>query len=229
MNVRSFLCAVPLMAVAGLASASPKFVETFNVEKADLSPTGASSHFVLKPGYTSVFEGREGGKHVVLTITVTGEVKTVDGVKTRVVEEKETADGEVIEISRNFFAISRKTGDVYYFGEDTATYKKGKVVNHDGSWISGVNGAHFGMALPGAPRQGAAYYQEVAPKAAMDRGEIVSTAETLKTPAGEFKNCVKVRETTPLEGGTEFKLYAPSVGLVQDGDLKLVKFGVAKK
>src|SRR4051794_15692658 len=92
---------------ARLATAGPNFAETFAVDKADLSPTGSSSHFILKPGFTSVFEGKEKGKHVVLTITVTDKVKTVDGVKTRVVEEKETADGEVIEISQNYFAISK--------------------------------------------------------------------------------------------------------------------------
>lgn len=153
----------------------------------------------------------------------------MDGVKTRVVEEKETADGEVIEISRNYFAISRRTGDVYYFGEDSDTYKGGKVVNHEGSWLSGVAGAHFGLAMPGAPRKGAAYYQELAPKVAMDRAEIVSTDEWVRTPAGEFKNCLKVKETTPLEGGKEYKYYAAGIGLVQDADLKLVKFTVPKK
>jgi len=51
----------------------------------------------------------------------------------------------------------------------------------------------------------------------------------VKTPAGEFKNCLKVEETTPLEPNTkEYKYYAPGVGLVREGDLKLVKYGKAK-
>ena len=58
----------------------------------------------------------------------------------------------------------------------------------------------------------------------MDRAEIVSLTETLKTPAGEFKNCLKTEETTPLEPGSkEYKLYAAGVGLVEDGTLKLTK------
>ena len=53
--------------------------------------------------------------------------------------------------------------------------------------------------------------------------EIVSVNETVKTPAGEFKNCLKVEETTPLEPGVkEYKYYAPGVGLVQSNTLKLV-------
>ena len=62
----------------------------------------------------------------------------------------------------------------------------------------------------------------------MDRVEIVSISERVKTPAGEYTNCVKVKETTPLQPFvTDYKYYAPGIGIVQDGVLKLVKFGKA--
>lgn len=211
-----------------LAADAPKFTETFEVEKSDLASTGKSDFFNLVPGFVATFEGKEDGKKTTLTITVTDQTKKVDGVETRVVEEKEVADGEVVEISQNYFAISKKTGDVYYFGEDSATYAHGKVANHEGSWLAGEHGARFGLAMPGKPKVGAAYYQELAPKIAMDRAEIVSVSEKLKTPARDFKDCVKVKETTPLEKGTEYKLYAPGVGLIKDGDLLLVKYGPQK-
>ena len=211
------------------AAGEPKFMETFTVEKADLSATGKSEYFILEPGFAAVFEGKEDGKKATLTITVTDQTKVVDGVETRVVEEKETAGGEVVEISRNYMAISKTTGDVYYFGEDTDIYKGGKVVDHEGSWLSGVAGAKFGLLMPGKPKVGDAYYQEQAPKVAMDRAQVVSVSETLKTAAGEFKNCVKTEETTPLERGKEHKLYAPGVGLIQDADLLLVRFGKGVK
>ena len=68
--------------------------------------------------------------------------------------------------------------------------------------------------------------KEIAPGIAMDRAEIVGLNETVKTPAGEFKNVLKVLETTPLEPGVrEFKYYASGVGLIQDGDVRLVKYG----
>ena len=211
------------------AADPPNFTDTFAVGKGDFSSKGKSDYFVLTPGFVSVFEGKEDGKRTVLTITVTDRTKTVDGVETRVVEERETQDGEVVEISLNYFAISKTTGDVYYFGEDSDTYKGGKVANHEGSWLAGVAGARFGLAMPAKPKVGAAYYQELAPKVAMDRAEIVSITETVKAPAGEFKNCVKTKETTPLEKGTEYKYYAPGTGLVQDGSLRLVKSGAGAK
>jgi hypothetical protein len=80
--------------------------------------------------------------------------------------------------------------------------------------------------MPGRASLKARHYQEIAPKAAMDRAEIVSLSETVTTPAGEFENCLKAEETTPLEPGVrEYKYYAPNIGLVQDGALKLVKYG----
>jgi hypothetical protein len=44
------------------------------------------------------------------------------------------------------------------------------------------------------------------------------------TPAGTFEKCLKTAESTPLERGREFKLYAPGVCLVADGSLLLVSY-----
>jgi hypothetical protein len=108
-------------------------------------------------------------------------------------------------------------------------YKKGRIVEHEGAWLSGVQGARFGLIMPGTPLLGARYYQEMAPKVAQDRAEVVSLTEKLKTPAGTFENCLKTEETTPLERGKEYKLYAPGIGLIQDGDLKLSRSGSVKE
>ena len=140
------------LSASAFSADAPKFTETFAVEKSDLSSSGKSDYFILEPGFTAVFEGKEDGKKTVLTITVTDRTKTVDGVETRVVEERETMDGELAEISLNYFAISKTTHDVYYFGEDSDTYKNGKVASHEGSWLAGVAGARFGLALPARPK-----------------------------------------------------------------------------
>ena len=195
---------------------------TFDVNPTALVATGASRYFILDPAYQLVLENGDER----LVITVLDETKVVDGVTTRIVEERETKKGALVEISRNFFARDPASGDAYYFGEDVDMYAKGKVTSHEGAWASGVGGARFGLMMPGKPAVGARYYQEVAPKVAMDRAEILSIAETAKVPAGIFKECVRVKETTPLEpGATEYKVHAPGVGLVQDGDLKLVRYG----
>jgi hypothetical protein len=198
----------------------------FPIEKQDLASTGRNPYFILEPGYYLVLKGGD----VELTITVLNETKMVDGVETRVVEERETKGGKLREISRNYFAISKRTNDVFYFGEDVDIYKDSKVVRHSGAWLSGVKGARFGLMIPGQPSLNARYYQEVAPGVAMDRVEIVSLSETVKTPAGEFTNCLKLKETTPLEPGvTDYKYYTPGIGMVQDGLLRLATFGTGPK
>jgi len=191
--------------------------------------SGRNRYFILEPGHQLAFEGKENGKTVNLTITVLDETRQVAGVQTRVVEERETADGNLVEVSRNYLAIGAQSHHVYSFGEDVDVYRGEKVL-HEGAWLAGANGATCGIAMPGDAKVGARYYQERAPQVAMDRAENVSTRETVNTTAGRFVNCLKVKETTPLEpGNLEYKFYAPEVGLVQDGPLKLVRYGFVKK
>ena len=79
------------------------------------------------------------------------------------------------------------------------------------------------MMMPGKPLAGQRFYQEQAPKVAMDRSEIVKIDDKVKTPAGTFDRCVRIEETTPLEPGDKaYKVYAPGVGLIKDGSFELV-------
>lgn len=199
-------------------AADRPWCDVFSVDKAQLSDIGKNPYFFLWPGYGLLLQH---GKDT-LTISVLDETKIVDGVKTRVIEERETKDGQLVEVSRNYFAISKWTGDVYYFGEDVDIYKNGKISGHKGSWLAGVNGAKFGLMMPGRPGVGDKYYQENAPRVAMDRAEIISCREDFATPKGAFERCLRVRETSALESGSEDKLYAPDVGLIKTGELVLV-------
>jgi hypothetical protein len=200
------------------------FRTAFAVDKAKLSSTGRGAYFVLEPGYRLHLQS---GKDT-LIVSVLEETKVVDGVVTRIVEERETEGGQLAEVSRNYFAVDVATGDVYYFGEDVDTYKNGKVTGHEGAWLSGVNGAKFGLIIPGAPKVGDRYYQESAPKIAMDRAEVVATNAEIKVPAGAFKNCLHTKESSALESGSEDKYYAPGVGLIKDAEFVLVKIEKGK-
>ncbi len=196
------------------------FRDTFEVQKAKLTDKGEGAYFILEPGYKLILEDDKD----TLAITVLDETKLVDGVKCRIVEERETKGGRLEEVSRNYFAIDEDKGDAYYFGEDVDMYNKdGKVNGHQGSWLAGVDGARFGLLLPGQPEVGARYYQEVAPEVAMDRAEVVSITEEVSVPAGKFTNCLKTRESSGLESGVEEKLYAPGVGLLRDGGFRLAR------
>jgi hypothetical protein len=210
------------LAASAQTPAKAGWVDRFDVDKKDFVSVGANDFFRLEPGFYLVLEkGKER-----LVITVLDETRLVDGVETRVVEERETKSGELVEISRNFFAFNTADRGVYYFGEEVDIYKKGKVVRHEGAWESGKNRARFGLMVPGRPEVGARFYQEIAPGAAMDRARIVSVDASIRTPAGEFKGCLEFVETTPLEPfARDTKIYAPGIGLVRDGALLLVEHG----
>ena len=199
--------------------------EEFGISKCNLLTTGRNGYFVLEPGFQLVLEGDD----TRLQITVLDETRQVDGVVTRVVEEREWKNGKLYEVSRNYFALCEQTKDVFYFGEDVDFYKDDKVVNHDGAWVAGVKGNKAGLMMPGTPKPGMRYYQEIAPGVAMDRAEIVSLDETCSTPAGTFSGCMKVREGSAIEFfAREYKYHAPGIGLVRDEDLRLIRYGFVK-
>src|SRR3954470_21157861 len=133
----AFLVLAAAVAMPALAVDKDGFTDTFEVKAEDFASTGRNDYFVLEPGYQLVFEGTEEGKAGRLVITVLDKTRKIDGVETRVVEEHETADGKLAEVSRNFFAIDRNINDVYYFGEEVDEYKNDKITGHGGAWRSG--------------------------------------------------------------------------------------------
>src|SRR2546422_10854521 len=135
----------------GACTGSGAWTTAFMVEPDELASTGRNPYFILEPGYSLVLEGGNAR----LTITVLNEVKKIDGVETRVVEERENKGGQLVEVARNYFAISKRTNDVFYFGEDVDMYKDGRLVSHDGTWLSGVNGGELGPSMPGRGLLGA--------------------------------------------------------------------------
>jgi hypothetical protein len=230
-------CATLATAALAVARDEPAFTDDFSWEDCTFQAWGGNPFFILRPGrqlyYSNqqcVAEG-ECDELEELWITVLDRVRTIvlteDGrripIRTRVVEEKETADGELVEISRNFFSTCRPSNDVYYFGEDVDIYENGKIVSHDGAWLAGRHDAEPGIIMPeSAFLLGSRYFQEIAPGVALDRAEHIAFDLELQTPAGRFEDCVKIRETTPLEPGAEsIKFYCPRVGLVADGELML--------
>ena len=100
--------------------------DRFEVNKADLLPAGTNPYITIQPG--RVLHLKHGND--TLTVTILPETQEVDGIVAGVLEERETKNGKLVEVSRNFMVTDRNTGDVYYFGEDVDNYKDGKVVNH---------------------------------------------------------------------------------------------------
>jgi multimeric flavodoxin WrbA len=201
-----------------------KWTDSFNQENCTFSSVGGNRFFILEPGHQLTLES--GTEKVV--ITVLDKTKKIGDVTTRVVEEREEQDGELKEISRNFFAVCREHGDMFYFGEEVDDYKDGKIVNHSGAWRADEKNSRASIIMPGTILLGARHYQEIAPNA-QDRAEIISDDVTMRTPAGTFRNCIRVEETSGIDAGDKcYKTYAPGVGIIQDADLVLTKYSKAK-
>jgi hypothetical protein len=211
--------ATRVAAIQGNQQQAGSWRDRFEVNKADLSPIGSNSYLPIQPG--RILRLKKGAE--TLTVTILPDTQQVDDIVAGVLEERETKNGKLVEVSRNFFATDKNTGDVYYFGEDVDNYKNGKIVDHESAWRAGVGNARFGLMMPAKPEVGQRFYQEFAPKVAMDRVEVVSTNETVKTPAGTFEHCVHLRETTPLEGDVSHKYYAPGIGIIKDDDFVLAE------
>jgi hypothetical protein len=114
------------------------WISSFALENCIFASNGANKYFILEPRYQLTLENQKGQdtKPSHLVITVLNETKIVNGTETRVLEERETEDGEVVEISRNYFAVCKPTNDILYFGEEVDDYEAGKTVNHEGDMAS---------------------------------------------------------------------------------------------
>jgi hypothetical protein len=227
--------AAALAAAAGMTKPpAPAFTDDFDFDQCGmLMPDGGNQFFSLQPGHFLRLEGEDDGEELVVEITVLGHIRPIvfqeDGqwimAIARVIEEREWADGELVEVSRNFFAFCPTTGDVVYLGEEVDDYEDGVIVGHGGAWLAGEDGALPGLIMPGRYLLGSRYFQEFAPDVALDRAEHVESGLTIETPAGVFHDCVRIVETSPLEPRSEsIKIYAPGVGLIFDDGIELVEF-----
>jgi hypothetical protein len=162
--------------------------------------------------YTYTAQSAEGVERI--EVEVLAETRMIMGITCMVVRDRAYLNNEIIEDTYDWFAQD-KDGNVWYFGEDVDNYSNGEINNHYGSWEAGTDGAEPGIIMLGNPVTGLQYRQEHYPGAAEDQGEIIARNESVSVSAGSFKDCLKIRETNPLDPDfLEYKYYAKGVGLV---------------
>lgn len=225
-----------LMGGVTAQAGSPTFTDTFPLGSCRFTPWGGNAYFPLQPGrqlyYSNAGCVAQGDcedleelwittEHETRRVTL-GTGKNRQVITTRILEERETENGELKEVSRNFLSTCGSARDVYYFGEEVDDYEDGEIVGHGGAWLAGRHGALPGILMPdSAFIIGSRYFQEVAPGVALDRAEHLGANLEVRVPAGSFKSCIKVRETSPLDSGESIKFYCAGVGLVIDDELEL--------
>ena len=198
--------ALVVVALQGGSIYNPK------INPSDFTTEITNKYFTLPVGKMMVYEAETEDGLEKIQVEILDETKTIMGVETLVYWDRVWLDGELIEDTRDYLAQD-KEGNVWYFGEDVDNYEDGKLKDHAGAWIAGIDGAKPGIWMKANPQVGDSYRQEYYKGEAEDMAEVLATNETVTVPYGTFKNCVKTLEWTPLEPDLKaHKYYSPEVG-----------------
>jgi hypothetical protein len=181
----------------------------------------ANPYFPLRPGTVTRLRGTDEGERYREKVRVTHHTRQVEGVRTRVVlDVLRRADGSLAEKTHDWYAADRD-GNVWYFGERTATYdERGHVESREGSWEAGVDGARAGLVMPSDPHPTDAFRQEFYRGHAEDQAWLVQDRATVRTPYRRFHHALRSMEWSRLEPGVvSMKFYARGIGIVHEQDL----------
>jgi hypothetical protein len=202
------------------AAPHPGVAPATAVDPADFTAPVPNPYFPLEPGTVSFLRGSEDGQRLLNRTTVTPWKKVIQGVRATVVKDVLYEDGVLREKTTDWYAPDN-AGNVWYFGEATAVYnKQGQVVDTEGSWQAGVDGAVAGIIMTANPGPTDAYRQEFLKGHAEDQGWIVARHQVAYVPYGKVDQVVRSYEWTRLEPGVvSLKLYGPGLGIIREKDV----------
>lgn len=185
---------------------NPVIVTSNFVEKID------NPYFTLIPGKKFVYESTGEDKERI-EIEVTSDIKEILGIKTTVVRDRVYKNSELFEDTFDYYAQD-KSGNVWYFGEETKEYESGSV-STKGSWEAGVNGAKPGIIMKSDPKVGDSYRQEYYKGEAEDMADVVAVEKTVITQLKKHHNCLQTRDWSLIDQmANEYKYYCPDAGFL---------------
>ena len=207
---------------ASSTAAGEESWEEFDRTNFDRATTVDNEWFPLTPGSQLVYEGStvEGGRRVAHRVVsvVTDLTKTIEGVRTVVIWERDFSAGELVESELALFAQDND-GNVWHFGQYPEEYERGRLVDAP-AWIAGIQNARPGVAMKARPETGASSYSQ-------GWGPAVNWTDRAQTSRSGARTCVAVdcyddvlviEEFSKEEPGAfQLKYYAPGVGNVRVG------------
>jgi hypothetical protein len=192
----------------------PTGADPVNLDPADFSADITNPYWPMKPGTRWTYRSVEAGnppQDVVIVVT-TATKKLANGITARVVRDTARTKGQIIEDTLDWYAQDAE-GNVWYMGEQTAEFEKGKIVSRAGSWEAGADGAQPGIMLPAQPRVGEKYRQEYKKGEAEDNGEVLATDHLVEVQAGSYKDAMVTMDTSTIEPDVvEYKFYGHGIG-----------------
>ncbi len=194
----------------------PQGSEPVVLDPADFTTTIDNPYWPMAPGNRWVYlETAPDGTRQRVVVTVTPTIRRIaNGIDARVVRDVVTEDGAPVEITDDWYAQDR-AGNIWYLGEAVRNFEGGVLVDRDGSFEAGVDGAQAGIAMPADPTPGLTYRQEYYAGEAEDRAAVITVGEErVEVPAGFYdEGVLMTRDLVPTEPRVqELKFYAPGVG-----------------
>ena len=215
---RSTLTITLLLGIAGVtgsAVAEKRAAYHPTIDPANFQTTIDNPYLPLVPGTTYKLVEKKGKRTSENEVTVMPDTRTIMGVTCVVVHDVVKEGGVLKEDTYDWYAQD-KQGNVWYFGEDTKEFLPHGKVDTEGSWEAGVANNQPGIIMPARPTPGSQpHRQEYGPGHAEDMGQVVAVGESVTVPYGTFTDCVRTKEWSLLEPGTEKKWYAKGVGVVR--------------
>ena len=206
----------------------PDFTAGNFVNPLDIGGTvKANPYFPLVQGYQWIYQISGGQTNTQTdTMIVTNKTKLIEGVTCVVVTDQVAENGVVVEDTQDWYAQDN-AGNVWYCGEISLTLETfdgdnpqdPELVDIEGSWKTGREGAKPGIIMEATPKVGDVYRQEFLLGTAEDAAEVTSTTDSteLAPQAGVSctGDCVVTHEFSSLEPDTsENKYYKPGVGQI---------------
>jgi hypothetical protein len=177
--------------------------------------------FPLRAGLVWKIRGTEDGHHFKQRTEVLHRHRMIGGVRAKVVlDVVRRADGSLAEKTFDWYAADH-TGRVWYLGENTATYDRhGDLIDREGSWEAGRDGARAGVIMPAHPHVTQAYRQEFKRGVAEDQGWIVQRGARVRTPGVTSHRAIRTFEWGRLEPHViSLKMYVRGYGMVMEKDV----------
>lgn len=94
--------------------------------------------------------------------------------------------------------------------------EKGKVVNHEGTWLLGKHTDVPGVAMPAHPKLGDQYRFEDVPGITAESNRVEEVGMRAKAGRTLYTGVIRIQEFIQPEGEIEYKLYGPGIGKIAE-------------
>ncbi len=191
------------------------------MDPASFVATVDNPYLPLRPGATFLFERRRiiGSRPDTDTVMVTRDVRTILGVRAVVVRERWHEKGRLISEHTDAYAQDR-IGNVWRLASETRAFgDSGRVTTT--AWEAGKDSAFAGVVMPGEPEVGMVFRTGWRRGVAEGVGRVTSISATSKVMNDSFNPCIVIEEQSAIAIGVLLeRIYAPSVGLIQEHGLR---------